>query len=70
MAPQMSGNSDTVAFREPPEGVVSGDTVPPENDMDEMKQSLIEEAVTLLRTKPGYSDKSEDELREIIKEKV
>jgi hypothetical protein len=54
----------------PPEGVIRGEDVPLENQKDGLERRTVEEMVGLLKTHPAYSGKSDDELREIAKEKL
>lgn len=58
------------ALAEPPEGVIAGDSVPRENDADDIEQQFIDEMVGLLKTHQAYVGKSDAELREIAKEKL
>lgn len=53
-----------------PEGVVSGEDVPLENQQDDLERQAVEEMVGLLKTHPAYDGRSDDELREIAKEKL
>lgn len=61
---------DHYALAEPPEGVLVGESVPRENEQDDIEQAAIEEMVGLLKTRPAYRAKSDSELREIAKEKL
>lgn len=54
----------------PPEGVVSGDSIPRENELTDREERVITEAVGILKTHPAYEGQSDDELREIAKEKL
>lgn len=56
--------------REPPEGVLAGESVPIENDRFDLETGLVDEAVKILQGRPAYADKSEAELREIAREKL
>lgn len=56
--------------REPPEGVLAGENVPVENDRQAVNESLLDEAVGLLKGHPAYTGRSDDELREIAREKL
>lgn len=58
------------AFSPPPEGVISGDSIPRENEEDDVEHSSVVELANQLKTKPGYKRKPDDELMEIAKEKL
>lgn len=49
---------------EPPEGAIVGESVPVENDRDEIEESLIEECMGTMKGHPAYHGLSDDELRE------
>jgi len=69
----MSNNSkrqEQTPLTKPPEGVTSGDTIPVENQEDEMERQMIDDAVAVLKTREEYHGKSNSELREIAKEKL
>lgn len=65
----MSSNSNT-GLAEPPEGVISGDTIPRENETTEMEVAAVDEMVGEMKGHPAYYGRSDDELREIAKEKL
>lgn len=54
---------------EPPEGAISGDSVPRENEADEEWRMKVEELVGILKTREPYHGRSDAELREIAREK-
>lgn len=54
----------SVGLTEPPEGALVGESVPVENDEEEIAEGLIEECIGLLKTRPGYAKLSDEELRE------
>lgn len=54
----------------PPKGVLVGENVPLENQEEDFEEGAIEEMVAVLKTKEAYRGKSDDELREIAKEKL
>jgi len=50
---------------EPPEGVISGESVPVENEAENINESEIQEIVGLLKSRgPPYTEMSESELRD------
>lgn len=55
---------------EPPEGAIAGSSVPRENDGDDIGQAVLDEVVGMLKTHPAYEGKTDDDLREIAKEKL
>lgn len=63
-----SASSQAVA--EPPEGALAGENVPVENDEDGFEEAAIQEMVGLLKTMPGYSERTDSELREIAIDKL
>lgn len=65
----MSGSSQH-GLSEPPEGALAGETVPRENDEEEVDRALLDEAVGILKTRPEYHGRSDDELREIARDKL
>lgn len=50
------------ALSEPPEGVLSGESVPRENDEDDVKEAKIQRVVSLLKVN-GYTYMSQKQLR-------
>jgi hypothetical protein len=56
-------------YSEPPEGVLRGESVPVENQEIEMADAELDAAVAALKERPAYHGRSDDELREIAKEK-
>lgn len=60
----------TRGYEEPPEGVVSGDTVPRENDQKARHEGRVDRLSTEMKAHPAYCDKSEGERREIAREKI
>ena len=58
------------AHSPPPEGVISGDSIPRENEEHDIDHSAVVELANELKTRPGYRERSDDELREIAKEKL
>lgn len=61
---------ENTGLSEPPEGVVTGDSVPRENEEVGAEESRIQEMVGIMKTKEAYRRKSDSELREIAKEKL
>jgi len=57
-------------IREPPEGVLAGEDVPPENDRHDLDAGLVDELAKMLGQRPGYRRKSLEERREIAREKL
>lgn len=57
-------------LREPPDGVLAGENVPRENDRDDLQQGAVDEMVGVLKTHPAYHGRTDDELREIAREKL
>lgn len=56
---------------EPPEGVLSGDSIPRENEATERaEREAVDRLVAQLKTRPGFQRYSDDKLREIAKEKL
>lgn len=53
-----------------PEGVLAGESVPPENDRDELNVGLVEELARELGERPGYRRHSFDKRREIARRKL
>lgn len=66
----MRESSNTAPFSPPPEGVVSGDSIPRENEEKDVEWSKVIELANTLKTHPGYGRKADDELLEIAKEKL
>ncbi|AFD02304.1 putative protein 23 [Haloarcula hispanica icosahedral virus 2] len=60
----------TQGLSKPPEGVVSGDSIPRENEQSEQQRAAIETLVGLLKARPGYKRLDDDEIREIAKERL
>ncbi len=54
----------------PPEGVTAGRDVPRENEASEVERQQIDAMVAALKTKPGYRQKDDSELREEAKERL
>jgi len=54
----------------PPEAVEVGESVPHENSLDEMEEAAVQSLVAEMKTRPAFNGKSDDELREIAKEKL
>jgi hypothetical protein len=54
----------------PPEGVIRGEDVPLENQKGGLERQAVDEMVGVLKAHPAYSGYSDDELREIAKEKL
>ncbi len=61
---------ESAGLSEPPEGVITGDSVPRENEEGGVEESRIQEMVGIMKTKEAYRRKSDSELREIAKEKL
>jgi len=40
--------------REPPEGVLAGEDVPPQNDREQLRAGLVRELAKKLGERPGY----------------
>jgi len=55
---------------EPPKGVISGDSIPRENEEDDRLQTQIENLVAVMKERPEYRRYNDDVLREIAKEKL
>lgn len=58
------------ALAEPPQGAVAGENVARESEPDEYDRNAVDQAVGVLKTREAYQGKSDDELREIAKEKL
>jgi len=58
----------TLAFREPPEGVLAGENVPVENDREHLEQSKVEQVANELKAHPAYSDRSDADRREAARD--
>jgi len=54
-----------VGLSEPPEGVVSGDSVPRENEDDGRREAEITRMIGVLKARPAYRNHSDEELREV-----
>lgn len=63
----MTGNSP---LTRPPEGVIEGDSIPRENEEEEIERAAIDEMVGILKGHPAYRGKGDSELREVAKEKL
>lgn len=59
----------TQPLAEPPKGVLVGEDVPIENQETDFEESMIQDAIGIMRTKEAYRGKSDSEIREIAKEK-
>lgn len=67
----MIGTNHTGASTvEPPEGVIAGESVPQESELDEIERQIIDEMVAILKTRPAYQGRSDDDLRDIAHEKL
>jgi len=62
--------SESKGMARPPEGVVTGDSVPRENELTDRQEAAVSELAGVLKTHPAYQDRAESELREIAKEKL
>lgn len=65
----MSGSSQN-GLSAPPEGALAGESVPRENDQEDVEDAALDEAVGILKTRPEYHGRSDDELREIARDKL
>lgn len=59
-----------VPLSEPPEGVVSGDSIPRENEEHSKSLSKLDKMVSAMKSMPEYHNMSDDEVREIAEEKL
>jgi RNase H-fold protein (predicted Holliday junction resolvase) len=55
---------------EPPEGVVAGEDVPKENDEYQEREAKIDEMANALKTREEYREYSQEERREIARQKL
>lgn len=55
---------------EPPEGVIAGEDVHRGSEPDEYERNAVDRVVAALKERPGYHERSDDELREIATEKL
>lgn len=62
---------DANALVEPPEGAIVGESVPTENEREDFEyREAIEAMVGVLKTRPAYRGRSDDELVEIAQQKL
>lgn len=62
--------SGLAGLAEPPEGVITGDSVPRENEDADRERAAVDEMVGVLKGHPAHQGKTDDELREIAREKL
>jgi hypothetical protein len=55
---------------EPPEGVVTGESVPIENDKGQIQESKVEKMANALKTTEAFYEYSQKERREIARRKL
>jgi len=58
----------TAALSEPPEGVVTGDSVPRENEDDDWDTTAIDRIVATLKTREEYREMKDERVREKARE--
>lgn len=57
----------TRSFRKPPEGVIAGEDVPPENDRHDHDVAMVREYAAQLKAHPIYGELSEDARMELAR---
>lgn len=62
--------AEAAGLSAPPEGVLAGESVPRENDEEDVEQAAVDELVGLLKTNPAYHGRPDSELEEIAREKL
>ena len=64
---KMESNSP---LAEPPEGVVSGNSIPRENELNGIEEQMIQEAVGIMKTKEAYERMDDNKLGQKTNEVV
>lgn len=67
--PSNFNTESSKGLAEPPEGVISGEDVPVENQLDEFDEKSIQECIGIMKTRgEPYTSMADSELREKSRE--